>query len=263
MRPRFKAGFLSFLAAIVLAAFQGPAHAGAWLQKKGRGLLILSATMLSSDHVFDADGNPIAIPRYSKFETSAWVEYGLTDRFTLVFRPQFRSVSLAKPYDLNYAGLGYTALGVRMGLWSGGQTVFSLQSMLRIPGDPRVAGTQFETETRLLYGRSYTLGTWPAFIDTALAYRFRGGVAPDEIRSDMTIGVWPRPDLMVMAQAFSTFSFGRIGRFYVTGWQYKAALSTVWDFTKNWSLQVGGITTVAGFNALQERGYFAAIWKRF
>ena len=263
MRSRLKAGSLSFLAAVALTAFQGSAHAGAWLQKKGHGLLILSTTMLSSDRAFDAAGHSVDIPRYSRFDTSAWLEYGLTDRFTLVFRPQFRSVSLAKPYDLHYSGLGYTAIGLRMGLWSSGETVFSLQSMLRIPGEPLVGSTQFETETRLLYGHSYRLGSWPAFIDTEFAYRFRGGVAPDEVRSDVTFGVRPRPDAMVMAQAFSTFSFGGAGWFYATGWEYKAALSLVWDFTRNWSVQIGGIATVAGANALRERGYFAAIWKRF
>jgi hypothetical protein len=263
MRPRFKAAFLSFLAATVLAAFHGQAHAGAWLQKKGHGLLILSATMLSGDEVFDGAGHPLDVPRYNRFDTNAWLEYGLTDSFTLVLRPQFRAVSLAKPYDLHYSGLGYTALGVRVGLWSSGETVFSLQSMLRIPGDPLVGSTQYETETRLLYGHSYNLGAWPAFIDTEFAYRFRAGAAPDEVRSDVTFGVRPRPDLLMMAQAFSTYSFGGTGGFYATGWEYKAQLSAVWDFAKDWSVQVGGIATIAGAYALRERGYFAAIWKRF
>jgi len=248
---------------LFLVLFLGPARAGAWLQPKGKGLIILSTMMLSSGRAFDAGGDPVAIPRYSKFETSAWVEYGLTDRFTLVFQPQFRSERLGKPFDLAYSGLGDTALGVRIGLWSGSEAVFSLQSMLRIPGNPQVDGSQIETEVRALYGRSYRLGAWPAFVDTELAYRFRGGVAPDEVRSDMTFGVRPRPDVMVMAQAFSTFSFGRTGEYYATGWEYKAALSLVWDFARDWSVQVGGIVTVVGMNALQERGCFAGIWKRF
>ncbi|MDN5927534.1 MAG: hypothetical protein L0I29_10705 [Hyphomicrobiales bacterium] len=243
-----------------MTALQAPAHAGAWLQEKGHGLLILSTTMLSGDKVFDAAGHPFDIPRYNRFDTSAWLEYGLTDGLTLVLRPQFRSVSLGKPYNLHYSGLGYTGLGARIGLWSSGGTVLSLQSMLRIPGEPLVGSAQFETETRLLYGHSYKLGTWPAFIDTQFAYRFRAGIAPDEVRSDVTFGVRPRPDLMMMAQAFSTFSFGG---FYASGWEYKVQLSAVWDFAKDWSVQVGGSATVAGVNALQERGYFAAIWKRF
>jgi predicted acetyltransferase len=40
-------------------------------------------------------------------------------------------------------------------------------------------------------------------------------------------------------------------------------VSLVWDFARNWSVQAGGIATVAGANTLRERGYFAAIWKRF
>ncbi|MBN9067475.1 MAG: hypothetical protein J0H60_13755, partial [Rhizobiales bacterium] len=62
MRPLFKAAFLFFLAAISLTAFRGSAHAGAWLQEKGHGLLILSTTMLSGDKVFAAAGRPFSIP---------------------------------------------------------------------------------------------------------------------------------------------------------------------------------------------------------
>ena len=127
MRPRFKAAFISFLAVISLTAFQGPAHAGAWLQEKGHGLLILSATMLSGDKIFDAAGRSFSIPRYNRFDADAWLEYGLTDRFTLVLQPALRSVRVAKPYNLRYTGLGDSSFGVRIGLWSSGDTVFSLQ----------------------------------------------------------------------------------------------------------------------------------------
>lgn len=263
MRPLFKAAFLFFLAAVSLTAFRGSARAGAWLQEKGHGLLILSTTMLSGDKVFDAAGRPFSIPRYNRFDADAWLEYGLTDRFTLVVQPALRSVRVAKPYDLRYTGFGDSSFGMRIGLWSSGDTVFSLQPMVRVPGGPLLTGMHVQTEIRLLYGHSYWLGAWPAFIDTEFAYRFGGGVLPDEVHSDVTLGVRPRPDTMVMAQMFSTFAFIRAEGFYASGWEYKAALSTVWDFTENWSLQVGGIATLAGANALRERGGFVAIWKRF
>jgi hypothetical protein len=263
MRPRSKAAFISFLAVISLMAFQDPARAGAWLQKKGHGLLILSTTMLSGDKVFDTDGRPFSIPRYNRFDADAWLEYGLTDRFTLVLQPALRSVRVAKPYDLRYTGLGDSSFGVRIGLWSSGDAVFSLQTMVRVPGGPLLAGMHAQTEIRLLYGHSYRLGAWPAFIDTEFAYRFGGGVLPDEVHSDVTLGVRPRKDTMVMAQMLSTFAFIRAEGFYASGREYKAALSTVWDFAQNWSLQLGGIATLAGANTLRERGGFVTIWKRF
>jgi hypothetical protein len=263
MRPRSKAAFISFLAVISLTVFQDPARAGAWLQKKGHGLLILSTTMLSGDKVFDTDGRPFSIPRYNRFDADAWLEYGLTDQFTLVLQPALRSVRVAKPYDLRYTGFGDSSFGLRIGLWSSSDTVFSVQPMVRVPGGPLLAGTHVQTEIRLLYGHSYWLGAWPAFIDTEFAYRFGGGVLPDEAHSDVTLGVRPRPDTMVMAQMFGTFAFIRAEGFYASGWEYKAAVSLVWDFARNWSVQAGGIATVAGANTLRERGYFAAIWKRY
>jgi hypothetical protein len=204
-----------FVAAVALAALHAPAHAGAWLQPRGQGLLILSGTMLSSGRAFDAGGGSFDIPRYGKFELGGWLEYGLTDHFTVILQPQFRSVSIARPTDATHTGLGYTGIGARIGLWSNEVSVISFQSLLDIPGsgdenDPAQAGsTETEEDIRLLYGRSFRLGAWPAFLDTEFAYRFRGGDAPDEIRSDLTFGVRPRPDITLMAQSFSTFSQGK------------------------------------------------------
>jgi hypothetical protein len=254
---------------IALTVLHGRAHAGAWLQPKGQGLLILSGTMLSSGRAFDESGGSFDIPRYNKFEFDGWLEYGLTDHFTAILRPQFRSVGIARPTDASHAGLGYAGVGARIGLWSSESSVLSFQSLLRIPGsgdenDPAQAGsTDMEEDVRLLYGHSSKLGAWPAFLDSAFAYRFRGGGAPDEIRSDVTFGVRPRPDLMLMAQSFSTFSQGNARGFYDVGWEWKAAASVVWDFAKDWSVQVGGIATLAGENTLRERGGFVALWKRF
>jgi hypothetical protein len=270
MRPRFESKSLRpLLAAIAVVVVYGPAYAGAWLQPKGRGLLILSGTMLSSGRAFDGSGSSFETPRYNKFELGGWLEYGLTNHFTAILQPQFRSVSIARPTDAHHAGLGYTGLGARIGLWSNDNSTISFQSLVRIPGsgdenDPTQAGsTEMEEDLRLLYGRSFRLGAWPAFLDSEFAYRFRGGDAPDEIRSDVTFGVRPRPDLMLMAQSFSTFSQGNARGIYDVGWEWKAAVSVVWDFAKDWSVQVGGIATLAGENTLQERGGFVALWKRF
>jgi hypothetical protein len=270
MRPRLKSTSLRLLAAtIALVAVYAPAHAGAWLQQKGRGLLILSANLLSSGRAFDDGGNSFDIPRYNKFELDGWLEYGLTDHLTAILQPQFRSVDIASPTAASHSGAGYTGIGARVGLWSNEHSVISFQSLLRIPGssdenDPAQAGsTEMEEDVRLLYGRSFKLGAWPAFLDSEFGYRFRGGDAPDEIRSDVTFGVRPRPDLMLMAQSFSTFSQGEARGIYDVGWEWKASASLVWDFTPNWSLQAGGIATLAGTNTLQERGGFVALWKRF
>ena len=75
MRPRLKSTSLRLLAAtIALVAVYAPAHAGAWLQQKGRGLLILSANLLSSGRAFDDGGNSFDIPRYNKFELDGWLK---------------------------------------------------------------------------------------------------------------------------------------------------------------------------------------------
>ena len=74
MRLRFKPeGLRLALAASALTVFPGTAHAGAWLQPKGKGLLILSGTMLSSGSAFDDGGGSFDVPRYNKFELDGWL----------------------------------------------------------------------------------------------------------------------------------------------------------------------------------------------
>src|SRR5690242_19907387 len=85
-------------AAIALTVLPVMAHAGAWLQPKGEGLLILSGTMLSSGRAFDESGGSFDIPRYNKFELDGWLEYGLTDHFTAILgRSSARSASRDRP----------------------------------------------------------------------------------------------------------------------------------------------------------------------
>lgn len=257
---------LPFMAGAGLPSF---ARAGAWMQPKGHGQNILTSTFTTSGMGFDANGRAIDIPRYNKFELDALTEYGLTDNVTAILQPQLRSVSIAPPTDAAQTGAGYTDLGARVRLWSNGWSVVSGQALLRIPGssdknDPaEIGSTDTQVDVRGLYGHSFKIGVWQAFLDAELAYRYRSGDPSNEIRADLTIGVRPKPDLLFMAQSFNTFSQGPAQGVFSQGREHKLALSVVWDVSKNWSLQVGGIGTVGGANTLRERGGLVAIWKRF
>jgi hypothetical protein len=62
-----------------------------------------------------------------------------------------------------------------------------------------------------------------------------------------------------MAQSFNTFSVGHTADHR----EHKAEVSVVYDLTQSLSVQLGGIATVAGENALRERGVVTALWVRF
>ena len=99
----------------------------------------------------------------------------------------------------------------------------------------------------------------PGFLDAQLGYRTRGQNG-DEARADLTLGVHPRPDVLMMAQSFTAIS----------PWPGAAShsprerpLSGVYDLNKFFSLQLGLVLAPFGVNSPAERGVTSAIWARF
>ena len=69
-----------------------PAHAGAWPQPRGEGLLIVTTLADRAERSYDADRQSIDDGYFHKDETAAYVEYGLTDIDTLVARLAWQDV---------------------------------------------------------------------------------------------------------------------------------------------------------------------------
>jgi hypothetical protein len=147
--------------------------------------------------------------------------------------------------------------------------VLSAQSTVLVPGgfdetDPAMTGhTDPELDVRGLVGYSRPVGDWPAFLDLQLAQRLRLSDPPDESRVDVTLGVRPRPAWLLLAQSFNVISQGNGGSGFASYHYSKLQLSTVFDLTPSLSVQVGGTTTYAGHNALQENALLLALWHRF
>ncbi|HEY8382063.1 MAG TPA: hypothetical protein VIL09_07940 [Microvirga sp.] len=260
------------VAALGLAAIlasMGSARSAAWTQPKGRGEIIAVGRFSEGSRYFDAKGKLVPHPGYEKFDLPILIEHGLTDRVTLVTVPALQRIALAGPDIALYEGLGHTDLGLRARVWGSGANVLSLQGTARLPGarykaDPAQVGlTDPEADLRLLYGRSFTLGAWPAFLDVQVAYRMRSGEPADEMRADVTFGVRPRPRWLVLLQAFSVMSVGAAEAPFTQGQNHKVAASLVYDFAQCWSLQLGGFATLAGRDALREQGVVAGVWYRY
>ncbi|MCQ8783444.1 hypothetical protein [Mangrovibrevibacter kandeliae] len=258
------------LAALLLtaaAAEAGPAVAGAWTLPVGRGQVIVGLLASQATSGFDAAGVAEKRARYRKRELSAYAEYGVFDGFTAIGRGEYRQVDEGDPVAQTASGLGYTDFGARVRVWHDGATVLSAEVTARMTADdaggsPALSGSaDGELDLRGLYGRAFAVGGWPGFVDLQLAYRLRGGAQPDELRSDLTFGVRPRPDLLLLAQGFGTFAVTDASE---SAYSYeKLQVSAVYDLDSRISLQLGGVATVAGTDALRERGLVAAVWYRF
>ena len=244
-----------------------PAYAGAWTLPEGTGQVIATPLYSDSGKGFDANGDVADIPDYRKAELYVLLEYGLTDDVTLVAKPSLTNLSIEGAGDSG--GIGYTELGGRYRVYARGETVVSLQALARVPGEKRrsnlaqVGGDTMEYDLRGLVGRSFRLGGAKAFVDMQAGYRLRSGRPPNEFHIDATLGVDVGRKTQILAQVFNTVSDGRgIGAF--TDYRYhNAQLSVVQTIAPNMSLQIGALGTIAGKNALRERGVFAGWWVRF
>jgi hypothetical protein len=262
---------LACILSVAALALPGEAFAGAWTLDAGTWHIMSIGQFSMANRIFDGDRNVQSASRYSKYELTNTIEYGVTNWLTMMVVPQLQQIEVGSPIDARRAGFGYTELGGRVLLYDGGSSVFSMQSTVRIRGtsdyvNPAAIGyTDTQFEVRALWGQTFAIGAWPAFVDMQLAQRFRTGGAPDEFRADFTLGI--RPDQpspwMFLVQSFNTVSEGAGSWGFPSYDYYKLQLSAVYQLTPNIWLQAGGFTAYTGRNALQENGAVFGGWFRF
>ncbi len=95
--------------------------------------VIVTGTVSQENKAFNASQHIISTPRYSKFEMQALLEYGVTDRFTLMLAPGYQHVDIAAPTSMSRNGPGYSEFGGRYKFLDGDSWVFSGQATVRAP----------------------------------------------------------------------------------------------------------------------------------
>ena len=244
-------------------------HAGAWTLPEGAGQVVVTGTASEATKAFDSSGKLKTIPRYSKFELQALMEYGVSDWLTVMAAPGLQSVEIAAPVNAHRTGLGYSELGARARLTQGENWILSGQGTIRVPGtydagNPAAVGyTGVEIDVRGLFGASFAAFDRPAFVDVQLGQRFRTGGPPNESRIDLTFGLRTAQQWLLLAQSFNVISEGPGDAVFPAYNYHKLQLSTIYELSVQWALQAGLFTTFAGRNALQENGLLLGVWYRF
>jgi len=245
------------------------AYAGAWTQEEGKGELIVTTTAMQANRVFTSGSALRPIPAYTKAESQALIEYGVTGWLTAMIGPSLQHVDIAPPFGAVRDGLGYTDLGLRAKVWSNDSTVVSVQGLARLPGTEdrtnvaAIGYTDPELELRGMIGHSFKVETLPSFVDVQVAQRFRLGGPPDEFRADATFGIRPVEKWLLLAQSFNVISEGAGTWGFGSFAYHKLQLSAVYALTPTLSLQLGAYSTYWGRNALQENGMVAGAWVKF
>jgi hypothetical protein len=183
---------------MLVTAYAGASFAGAWTAPRNTFYEKLSYNYYYAHETFDSSGHRGGTPNNGKFtdnDISNYFEYGLTNDLTAVNSLTYKWLE----NDDNSArtkanSLGDVDLGLRYKLLDSNAGIVSTQLLVKIPGtygrnDPLPLGNgQFDTELRLLYGRS--LYPWiPGYGNVEIGYRWRADGPSDEVRYLIEFGV--------------------------------------------------------------------------
>jgi hypothetical protein len=265
-------GLLAGPAIAVFVMGPGGASASAWNEPQGHGLVIAEYTFSGGNRYFDGQGHLSPASAYRKQEGFGYLEYGITDWLMAVIKPDVMATSVAIPNSASnarYVGPGTSELGAQVRLWAFGPAVMAAAGAFRAPRstDERnqalIGNTSRDADARILFGLAFAPGAHPSFLDAQVGYRARSGGAPAEWHADATLGTRPVSRLLLLLQSFTTITEGHGTAWFPASRYTKLGTSAVWDLSASWSLEFGVFETVAGWQALRERGVKSAVWYRF
>jgi hypothetical protein len=246
----------------------GAAWAGAFNPKAGHGVILLTGTFSSASVFYDGYGRKFTTPGYSKFETQAHIEYGVTDWLAAIARPRVVSVVGGGSRPFERTSLGSSEFGAQALLWTPGSWSFAAQILARSPSAP---SSSFEdrggVEIRWMSGWSFSMFGMPAFGESHLALRTRGGRTSEAV-VDSALGVRPTPKALVMLQTFVVQTLESPRRAWRRGaplgsTSAKSQISLTYDLSPEWSVGAAYFRTIVTRDGAAEAGAALSLWRRF
>lgn len=239
------------------------------MMPEGQGQIVAGVGYIEASRTFDQSGRSVPAPSFRKAEISGFAEYGLTPVLTIIAAPTAARMQAGSGNA--YSGSDESAFGARLKLWSTATRTLAFQALIEPPlggrSDPAtevaLGGPHaFAADLRLQLGQSLSLFGHPGFFSVEPGARLRSEGWPDEARFDFALGVRPWQTSQILLQGFAS-SAASAGPMIPRAAYAKLQLSYVYDISPAWSVQVGGLRTVAGRNAARETGPFACLWYRF
>ena len=252
-----------------MTVFAPGARAGGWPLPPGTSQIVIRATQSSADTQFLHDGERRDILPYRKREIAAYGEHGLFKDLTLLGELAWKQDRKNWHAGARFIDQGFSRakLGIRYALGEWQSTEFSFQPvatvhLMKSGDDPSMPGPgDTDIEAGGTLASSDTLLGMEIFSVQEIGYSFSGGGRPDRLRADVTLGLKPRRDVMLLIESRNAANLGDLRR---QGTQEsKLYVSLVYDVTQNWSLELGALKTVFGRNALDESGVTLGLWHHF
>jgi hypothetical protein len=265
MKARFALALMSGLATPAAAL------AGAWPEPQGQTLVINTLSYYQvAVQGYNQFGKPTGKGVYRQTEFAPYIEYGLTPTLTLGFQPRVQAISQSGLPNTGHSfGLVQANVLLRDTLYEDDTNVISLQGQIGVPGNatsgpPQLAQSNAEYEARLLYGHNLTLpGGLAGFIDIEPAYRFEENGSANQFRGDVTLGVKPDSDWLLLAQSFNTISNGHAQPGEADYNLYRLEVSAVRNLNQTVAVQFGAWHDAGGKNISLGNAGVVALWLRF
>lgn len=198
----------ALLSLLVLLLAPQLAAAGAWTRGKGEGFASQSLRYFSTEFSTSQD------VEFARASLGLYLEYGVMDQVTLVVETDqgFRAD------DMGFGAQdGRTGGAVRVRLMKREKDVFSLQlggsiSLTGITSPAAPGGDKSdEIAVRALYGRGIETPIGFGWFDSEFGYSHFSRDRADEWRLNLTLGVRPDENWLIMAQMFNTRSLNNGG----------------------------------------------------
>lgn len=262
-----------FISLVLLAQ---TALAGAWTQPEGRRQLIQNVVFYSTSDAFNASGDRVDVPRFSKFEINPYYEVGMSDATTLGISGfvQYLRQKEQSEGKADNLGIGETELFVRQRLYAGQGFAFAVQPLLKLPSHYRsdnapVAGrANWDAELALLGGYGFSWLGQSHYIDLKAGYRYRSERLEDQWRASAALGVGVTPRVRLVPELHWTGRVRSGGTVDSLSGQndydlLKAQISAVYSFSEEYGVQVGAFRHLAGEDTGAGGGVMVALWRQW
>jgi len=167
---------------LLLLAFVGTrADAGSWAQGKGHFYAKLGTSYLAADELATPSGEVVPIPDYERREANLYLEYGLSDRWTLIADAPFYRYAEIDGFG-DASGVGDLRLGLQLQLAQSGPWVFAGRAVVQAPTGDETKGEGilptgtgvWEGEAWLSLGRTFAGGRSYGFVEAGHQERGAG-----------------------------------------------------------------------------------------
>lgn len=253
------------------------AQAGAWTLPVGGYYLTISAAALSTDQVFDADGervdyiSALSPGTYQERQLRAYAEYGLAPRVTLVASTSFQWLEVREEGVIwKTWGLSDIRIGTRYGLPTG-DLVSALAVEVKIPSGyddmdfPSLGNGDPEMSLGLQAGRSFGR----IYLVADAGYNLRAGALDNEITWSLEAGWQAANRLGLRTNLRSRSVPGTSGGdplldpTRVDSQSLKLGGALTWSATKQLGIEASTTHTLSGRQTLAgTEAAFALVWHR-